>query len=124
MAPSRPGGGAGSLEAAATVERIERQLSELASVLAAGALDVADYTAATSRLRADLAEASLAAAPARPPATASLGANPGAAWVQMTEADDIEPARVVLLELVEAVRLLEPTGSRTRPTDLEIAWRE
>ncbi len=124
QAPARPD--AKRTTAVNKVARLERDLEQLASALAAGDLDVASYTAATKRLRADLEVARASLVRHDRPALVALGPDtPGDRWAVIAETDP-QAARPVVLELVEAVQLLDPEegrGRRPLATDLEIVWR-
>jgi site-specific DNA recombinase len=108
-------------EVAALTERLD----VLASQVAAGELDPTDYAAATRHIRGRLADAQRRAAViAGRPATIRLlsAADVGAEWDRLCSADDVEPLRAVLREVLDRVVVRAATAARPTLDDIEIAW--
>lgn len=103
----------------AEVDRLTATLADLTTALATGGLDVSDYTAATKATRARLgvAQAKVQRVAARPALAALMAtSDPVAAWLEMAAAEDPEPARVVLREVLDRV-VVHPPAVRYHPAD-------
>lgn len=102
--------------------RIRSQLEALSDLLAAGELELADYTTSTRKLRDRLAaiEADLASSSPRPVTAGALD-DIRARWDELSLSDQ----RAIVSECVESVVVTPvPAGSRTWGLGVEILWKE
>lgn len=118
------GPGAAEQLAAREVDRLGEQISSYQRL--AADFDPADLAAILADLRAKQTEAKRKAVVVAPrPAVAALVAseNVAATWRTMVEAEDRDPVRAVLRELVDEVTV-KPTGKRYTPIDecVVIRW--
>lgn len=116
-------GGAEQL-AAREVDRLGEQIASYQRL--AADFDPADLSAILADLRAKQTEAKRRAVVVAPrPAVAALvvSENVAAAWEALVEAEDRDPVRTVLRELIDEVTI-RPTGKRGAPIDetVEIRW--
>lgn len=114
----------GSADHDREIDRLMGKLGEFDALLHADEIDVADYARATRQIRARLDDArERATAAAERPALAALLAHddPAAAWLTMASADEIEPARLVLRELLDRVVLL-PSAVAYKPSASDVRF--
>jgi hypothetical protein len=128
LAVASPTAGPAQVKAAAEVAALRQRLDTLAALASSGDLDPADFAAAARGVRERLADAEgRAARVSGRPATAKLlkdPRGPAAAWRDAVE-HDLDAARAVLAELVDAVTLKPPAVPRKpAATDLDVDLAE
>ena len=96
----------GAHELRQRIAAAEDRLDQLAALLASGALDPADFAAATAKIRAGMtADADALTSRSQRPALAALATaeDTAAAWQAMIEADERDTVRAILRDLIEVI---------------------